>query len=348
MRLIELVAIAPFLHPSPIAERPEVGQIAPALGEVYWYDLGSAAKAPVLADMRGEVVLVHTWGYYCDSCVREGVPLLVDVLASNEGLRALSITSLIEDGNPDDHFISVGREMGLRHALGVADVDGAMTPYLDLGRNKSLTWCFVIDRSGALRWAGDPSGDEEEFLEAVSQALDAAAPQLPSAPSPAFTKAVGFHLAGEHARVAKELDKVLSRYGKEKDDAPIADAAREWLQRIDEHREQLGASLDAAFEAQDASAFARAAAAIERGFPRSEIAERLEGHLEAMDEAFEEAVEACVEWGELARERPASFPARADKAGKGYARKLQKYLKRADDRTPGADRARAWLERFEG
>ncbi|MDA1266603.1 MAG: hypothetical protein O2816_16105, partial [Planctomycetota bacterium] len=292
--LLPLVLSLPAAHQEP----PDVGQIAPDLGEVYWYDLGSTKKAPKLSDLRGDVVLVHTWGYYCDSCVRKGVPLLVDVLASNEGqgLRALSITGLIEDGNPDAHFVEVGRAMGMRHALGVAEVDGSMSPYLDLGRNNSLTWCFVIGRGGAVRWAGDPSTDAAEFLEAVSAAMWAQGLALPAAPSPAFAKAVAFHLEGAHDRAAKELERIQARFAKKDSDpeaASITEAATSWLQGIEEHRAALEASLEEAFRTQDPESFLFAAEALERGFPKSAAVTRLESLRDELTPAFEEALESC-------------------------------------------------------
>lgn len=45
---------------------PEVGQVAPALGSVLWRHLPDG-KPPKIEDLRGEVVVVQTWVWFCDS-----------------------------------------------------------------------------------------------------------------------------------------------------------------------------------------------------------------------------------------------------------------------------------------
>ena len=119
---------------------------------------------PALADLRGRVVLVHTWGYYCGPCMKEGVPYVADLMKAHrdEGLSAYSITVAIGDGQPDDHFVQVGREKGLEHPLGVADGFGSMTPYVNMNESKGLTWCFVVGKEGGIRFNGDPSIDDAE------------------------------------------------------------------------------------------------------------------------------------------------------------------------------------------
>jgi thiol-disulfide isomerase/thioredoxin len=65
---------------------PEVGDVAPPIGDsVTWVQVGDedGGRAPVLADLRGHVVLVHTYGYFCDPCVRIAVPLMKQVRTAN-------------------------------------------------------------------------------------------------------------------------------------------------------------------------------------------------------------------------------------------------------------------------
>ncbi len=68
LALLLAVQEGPQKLPSPV-----VGQIAPPLGYVEWMQLegkalGARSRAgPKLQDLRGKVVIVHTYGYYCDS-----------------------------------------------------------------------------------------------------------------------------------------------------------------------------------------------------------------------------------------------------------------------------------------
>lgn len=57
------VAAAPEDDPLP---SPQVGEVAPPLGAVEWRQLPSG-KPPVIGALRGEVVLIQTWVWFCDS-----------------------------------------------------------------------------------------------------------------------------------------------------------------------------------------------------------------------------------------------------------------------------------------
>jgi|GEM_PF-2724352 len=45
---------------------PDVGAVAPELGQVVWRQLPGGAP-PEMAKLRGDVVVVHTWVWFCDS-----------------------------------------------------------------------------------------------------------------------------------------------------------------------------------------------------------------------------------------------------------------------------------------
>jgi hypothetical protein len=47
---------------------PEVGEVAPPIGNVRWLQLGDEdqGSAPEIERLRGRVVIVHTYGHYCD------------------------------------------------------------------------------------------------------------------------------------------------------------------------------------------------------------------------------------------------------------------------------------------
>ena len=211
-----------------IHDPPELGSIAKPLESVYWYDMGDAPGNPDLASMRGQVVLVHTWGYYCGPCMKAGVPNVVDVVRANKerGLRALSITVAVQDGMPDDHFVKVGREQGLEHPLGIADGFGEMTPYMNMNVAKALTWCFVIGREGGVRWVGNPSSEEEEFLDAVRLALaEEPLPQLPAEIHGDYGAGVKAFVAGDLGSARKLLVKQADRLEGKDEEAAAAGAS---------------------------------------------------------------------------------------------------------------------------
>jgi len=47
---------------------PEVGAIAPPIGGVHWLQVADedAGVAPEIESLRGHVVIVQSWGHYCD------------------------------------------------------------------------------------------------------------------------------------------------------------------------------------------------------------------------------------------------------------------------------------------
>ena len=45
---------------------PQVGEVAPSLGSVEWRQLPNG-KPPVIEALRGKVVLIQTWVWFCDS-----------------------------------------------------------------------------------------------------------------------------------------------------------------------------------------------------------------------------------------------------------------------------------------
>ena len=330
---------------------PEVGAVAKPLEQVNWYYTGPEGRIPAIADLRGQVVLVHTWGYYCPPCVSDSVPYVVDLMKAHRGrgLRAYSISVPISDGKPDEHCVEVGRAMGIDHPMGVADGYGAMTPYLNMNVNRALTWCFVIGREGGVRWAGDPSRDDEEFLEAVRTALfEEPLPPLPEEVPEPLSAAVRLYVARELARARDEAAKVLAKHEKPRQDAETAAAAAQLVEQIDLHREQLVERLEAAFAARDAEAFLAARTPLLERFPKTDAAKRIaELDLQVKrDEAFRRELDRWKAWDALRRSAPALFPIRADRETKRYAKELRKYVDGAEPDAPGLDEARKMIESF--
>ena len=70
--MLTALLLASFATNQDALPSPEVGQVAPPLGQVRWLqveaeDDGVTPIQPDLAALRGRVVVVHTYGYYCDS-----------------------------------------------------------------------------------------------------------------------------------------------------------------------------------------------------------------------------------------------------------------------------------------
>jgi len=332
---------------------PEVGDVAPPLGDVTWFTIEEKGVYPDLAKLRGEVVVVHDWGYFCGSCVRVGVPMVVDLLKAQraEGLRVLSLTCQVEDGQPDDHFVGVGQEMGIEHPMALASSFGEYSPYLNLNHQKNLTWCTVIGRHGAVVWKGDPSADGDEFLAAVSRAVaERDAPELGEPYAPELREALAELAAGDYAEARDTADKVARSHARKSGDeaAAVAADAERLVACLDAHLAGQEAALAAAVTAGDAEAFAGAARAIAARYPKSDAAKRVRDARKALKESpeLEAGVEAWDAWLDLAEERPALFPARADKDEKRYAKALRGYLKK-NEAGPGAATAERWLAAFD-
>lgn len=64
-------ALAALAGHAPAAQElvpPEVGEIAPPIGNVRWLQVGDedSGRPPQLGSLRGHVVVVQTYGHYCD------------------------------------------------------------------------------------------------------------------------------------------------------------------------------------------------------------------------------------------------------------------------------------------
>ena len=64
---------------------PRSGEVAPDFEHVEWLQLDAGASSPEIAKLRGEVVVLATFGHFCDSCVRTGIPLANAIRVSNPG-----------------------------------------------------------------------------------------------------------------------------------------------------------------------------------------------------------------------------------------------------------------------
>ena len=333
---------------------PEVGKIAAPIGTFNWLQLGGGTihGETNLQRLRGKVVIIADYGYYCDSCVRVGVPTLNAMRASNgpEDLAVLHLTAAIGD-DTDAGLLAEGAKLGLVGPLAVTDVDGEGSPYLDMGRNGNLTFAYVIGRHGGIVWKGDPSRKREEYVAAVTNALHAvpcAALPAPDAFGEAIAPALSDYVLGDFQKaeaVAQGLLKKLgSKTGAEADKAK-ADAAA-LLELVSNTRKPLMEELELSGGAKDAEKFQRALMNVRRAFPKGAENNRA-GELEMVVTIQNDQGPNCRNWGTwyaLEAARPATFPAEKDAVGAKYAKELAKYVKLVD--VPGLERAKGWLETY--
>lgn len=355
-----LVVLAPLAlaqkKSKPVSNVPEVGAIAPPIGTVQWLDLGSPASktSTDLASLRGSVVIVADYGYYCDSCVRVGVPTLNALRAANadEGLRVIQLTAGIGD-DTSETIRGEGEKLGVVGPVGVTDVEGQGSPYLDMGANGNLTFAYVIGRHGGITWKGDPSRKHDEYVAAVASALHA----VPCEPLPASHDAFGPELApalreyvlGDVAKAGADAlalqKKLATKTGV--DAERVRGEIATLLALVDATRKALMDALEKSAGDKNAERFQKALENVRRTWSKGPESDRA-GSLEMFMTIQSDQGPSCRRWQEwyaLEAARPATFPAEKDPAGTKYARELAKYLKLAD--VPGLERAKAWLDAFE-
>ena len=146
---------------------PQVGTIAPEPG-LRWFLQEAGAPALTLAELRGRVVVLHTFAWNCASCLRVGIPLAVDLLEANES-RGLTLLSITTPAYPDETK-EVLERFQVRHPVAREQPFGSDNPYVD-GTANPITYMYVIGRNGDLAWRGDPTTELTECVEAVALAL---------------------------------------------------------------------------------------------------------------------------------------------------------------------------------
>jgi hypothetical protein len=305
---------------------PAVGAIAPEHGLSDWLQKADGAP-PKLSDLRGQVVILHTFAWNCATCLKVGIPLAVDLLAANadRGLRVISITT---PANRDD-TLAVVRERHLTHSVALENPFQSACPYVKIPLNP-ITYMFVIGRSGEVAWRGDPSRNLKACLEAVQKALIQPPGRfVEDHQHPVLSKAVQEFREGnlEAARVVAL--KMLKAQAKAKGSETAASArvAEQLIQRIDGIAEALVKDLDAAIAAKDALKYVTARDDLRRSFPKSDIVVKAREKIEAAerDAEFAARATAAAEWRELERQRPALYPVAKDAASKSYAALLKKF-----------------------
>lgn len=341
--------------------RPEVGRIAPPIerggpgGPLGWLVLGKDEPRPEtdLAKLRGKVVVVADYGYYCDSCTRVGVPTLNALREANDRseLVTLMLTAAIGDDTAE-LIRSKGESLGLRGGVAMTDVEGEGSAYLDMNANGNLTYAYVIGRHGGIVWKGDPSRARDAYLEAVRGALHAlplaALPADPEAFSAPLLPALSEYVRGELQKCEATLAALTKKLGAKT--TPDAEATRadvaELAALVEASRKKLMDELEITGGGRDVERFPRVLAQVRRAFPKGPQADRA-SQLEMFVTIQNDDGPACRRWSEwyaLEEARPPTFPAEKSGPNGKYARELEKYL--ATPELPGQARAKAWLEAY--
>jgi hypothetical protein len=314
------------------------GRLAPA-HELHSWIQGEMRE---LTDLRGRVVVLHTFAWNCDSCLRKGIPLSVELRRAHppEDLEVLSITTPAERENT----LKVVKDYGVTQPIAAVNPMGGECPYVDMANG--ITYMWVIGRNGEIVWRGDPSTKEEECLEAVRVALaDRFNRTLERALHPALAEAAGLFAAGAYGDAREAADKLAKEHarGKDPEEQSIATDAAYLTDRVASRFAELTAALEQAAEGRDADAFVAQRAELTLGFPKSESAAALKTATAALDDpAFKAAVAEAEAWLSLKHARPALYGVRQDKAAERYASSLKRFLEE-HPQTPHTEEARRLL-----
>ena len=345
LALLGAAASIPFVVAEGSDDGPQPGQVAPEPGLRSWIR-ESGPPGRTLADLRGRVVVLHSFAWNCSTCLKVGIPLAVDLFEANEdfGLTVLSVTTPAKR----EETVRVLDEFGVRHPVALENPFNNENPYIDISKNP-ITYMFVIGRSGDLVWRGDPSRDLDECLDAVSRALQASPGRELDRPlQPDLAEAVAEYFAGDCRKARNRAEKLAGIHsGRRKEESRrIAEDAEHLLERIDALGTRLFEDLKQALDAGDALGFVRARNELREclGKEASEDSAPLFEKARA-DEEFATAVSLAEEWLEIERSRPPLFPVRSTKECEKFAKRLARFADRTSE-SPYRHTASAWLERY--
>ncbi len=314
------------------------GQLAPP-HELHSFIQGEMRE---LAELRGRVVVLHTFAWNCDSCLRKGIPLSVELQKAHapEELAVLSITTPMERENT----LRIMKQYGVTQPVAAANPMGDECPYVDMANG--ITYMWVVGRNGQIVWRGDPSTKEAECLEAVRAALaDRTDRTLARRLDPALDEAAGHYAAGAYRDAQEAADKLQKERARKKEPASQAIAADAAFlsERVAARLAELTAALEKAAAEHDAEGFAAQRAELALGFQKSDWAAAQKSASAALgDPAFAASVAEADAWRALQAERPALYGVRRDKAAERFTASLKAFLEERAA-SPHAEEARGWL-----
>src|SRR5262245_41312722 len=128
----------------PAEKGPQVGETAPELNLSFWIQKPDGAPLK-LSEMKGKVVLITTFAYNCDTCLKAGIPVAVELHAANKdrGLEVISITL----PTMTEKTLAVMKEKHVEHAVAGESPSGGACPYVKIPQNP-ITYYFLIGRNG--------------------------------------------------------------------------------------------------------------------------------------------------------------------------------------------------------
>ncbi|MFT7485605.1 MAG: hypothetical protein ACI9F9_001455 [Candidatus Paceibacteria bacterium] len=341
------LALSPYFSPTPTVGNhgPQVGAQAPEPGFHHWIQRGTR-KGSTLQALRGDVVIIHTFAWNCSSCLRVGIPLAVALEGANldRGLRVLSVTTPAET----EETKRVLKQAELSHAVAMEAPLGSNNPYVDVEHN-SITHMFVIGRNGNLVWHGDPSTKQDEFIEAVEQALnEAPGLHLDRTLHPELGRACADFYKGKWSNSRRTAALLAKKQKTGKGDTTLLADAEYLVDRIDVLTKFLVEDLSHALSERDGIRALQVNQLLEERLEKSSVAKQVKAIWAAAEKDADQGLflERAELWLELMRKRPALFPVSAEKREKDYSKGLRKFLKKNAD-SPYNHLAKQWLSTFE-
>ncbi len=322
---------------------PPIGSLAPELKDCRWLQLHKTNPVKI-HELGGKVVLIHTFAFGCDPCMRRGVPLLGSLLRGydNEDLTAISFTAY----NPElQGFVA---ENKLEHSIALVSIIEKSIPYVDVSKN-GLTYIFIIGRNGKIRWRGDYVVKEREFLKALWKALrEEPVPPLEKALHPALDQAVSQYRDRSFVDAKNAAAKIKIKYGKKKD-SDSADIVRDadcLIDKIDEIAVSLINRMEEGKKNNRGLAFVKARELLAAEFPKTEAADRAKalGKESSRDKSFSAELMAAQAWTALLDKYPVLFPVEKNAKTLSFLKKLTKFIKSHEGST-AAEEAKQLLDR---
>lgn len=109
----------------------------------YNFELNSLdGKSVKLSDFRGKVIVLDFWATWCPPC-RKGIPDLVDIQKSIDGVQIIGITV---DRNPKEVVPDFIKEYNINYPILIGNEE----VYKNYGGIEAIPTTFIIDKNGRI------------------------------------------------------------------------------------------------------------------------------------------------------------------------------------------------------